>query len=80
VGIESGFRVQDNVQAKTTSTDYTVRTFYLMLSIFLYNAWMLANVMQAESLGMELDKPVMKLSQLAKFFTVLIERPGDPPH
>ncbi len=78
-GIESGFRVQDNVQAKTTSTDYTVRTVYLMLSIFLYNVWMLANVMHADSLGMELAKPVVKLSQLVKFFTVLIERPGDPP-
>jgi hypothetical protein len=78
-GIESGFRVQDNVQAKTTSTDYTVRTVYLMLSIFLYNVWMLVNVMHADSLGMELEKPVVKLSQLAKFFTLLIERPGDPP-
>ncbi len=79
-GIESGFRVQDNVQAKTTSTDYTVRTVYLMLSIFLYNVWMLANVMYAQGLGLELAKPVMKLSQMVKFFSMWIERPGDPPH
>lgn len=79
-GIESGFRIQDNVQAKTTSTDYTVRTVYLMLSIFLYNVWMLANVVLSDSLGIELKNPVMKLSRLVKFFSMWIERPGDPPH
>jgi hypothetical protein len=79
-GIESGFRVQDNVQAKTTSTNYTVRTVYLMLSIFLYNVWILANVMLADILGIvepRKKKPLMKLSQMAKFFTMRIERPGD---
>jgi hypothetical protein len=78
-GIESGFRVQDNVQAKTTSADYTIRTVYLMLSVFLYNVWILANAILAESLGVfEPKKPLMKLSQMAKFFTMWIERPGDP--
>ncbi len=76
-GIESGFRVQDNVQAKTTSTNYAVRTVYLMLSIFLYNVWILANVTLADTLGIvEPRKPLMKLSQMAKFFTMWIERPG----
>lgn len=79
-GIESGFGVQDNVQAKTTSTDYTVRRVYLMLSIMLYNVWTLANVILSDSLGIELRKPVMKLSQMVKFFSMRIERPGDPPH
>lgn len=78
-GIESGFRVQDNVQAKTTSTNYTIRTVYLMLSIFLYNIWILANVMLADILGIvePRKKPLMKLSQMVKFFTMRIERPGD---
>jgi len=78
-GIESGFRVQDNVQAKTTSTNYTVRMVYLMLSIILYNVWMLANIILANNLGVDLIKPMMKLSQLAKSFNMWIERPGDPP-
>ncbi len=78
-GIESGFRVQDNVQAKTTSTDYTVRMTYLMLSIFLYNVWMLANVIMADNLGAELKNPVMKLSQMVKLFSMWIEHPGEPP-
>ena len=78
-GIESGFRVQDNVQAKTTSTDYTVRTVYLMLSIFLYNLWVLANVIEAQDIGIEPEEPLMKLSQMAKFFTMWTELPEDPP-
>lgn len=78
-GIESGFRVQDNVQAKTTSTDYTVRTVYLMLSIFLYNVWVLANAIQARELGIEPDEPLTKLSQMVKLFTTWIELPEDPP-
>ena len=78
-GIETGFRVQDNVQARTTSTNYTIRTVYLMLSIFLYNLWVLANAILAHSLGIEPKEPLMKLSHMVKFFTVWIERPGDPP-
>ena len=38
-GIKTGFRVQDNVQAKTTSKNYAVRVAYIMLSTFLYNIW-----------------------------------------
>lgn len=32
-GIETGYRVQDNAQAKTTSTRYTVRLLYQMTSV-----------------------------------------------
>jgi len=75
-----GFRVQDNVQAKTTSTNYTVRTVYLMLSTFLYNVWVIANVILADMLGIvEPKRPLMKLSRMVRLFTVWIERPGDPP-
>ncbi len=50
-----------------------------MLSIFLYNLWVLANAILAHSLGIEPKEPLMKLSHMVKFFTVWIERPGDPP-
>jgi putative transposase len=80
-GIETGFRVQDNVQAKTTSTNYTVRTVYLMLSIFLYNVWVLLNAIMAGKLGIiEPKTPLMKLSHMVKFFAMWIEQPGGPPH
>ena len=49
-----------------------------MLSIFTYNVWMLANVVLADSLEIELRRTVMKLSRLAKFFSVWIKQTGDP--
>lgn len=46
-GKETGFRVQDKVQAKTASSNYAVRVVYIMLSTILYNIWVLANLMLA---------------------------------
>lgn len=78
-GIETGFRVQDNVQAKTTSKNFAVRTVYIMLSTILYNVWVLANVLLAMKLRIEADKPRIKLSQLAHYFSMEIERLKRPP-
>jgi len=78
-GIETGFRVQDNVQAKTASPNYAVRVVYVMLSTFLYNIWVYANVILARKLRMELKKPRIKLSQLAHYFRRQIEQPCSLP-
>lgn len=78
-GIETGFRVQDNVQAKTTSKNYTVRVVYIMLSTILYNIWVLANATLARKLRIEFKKPKIKLSQLAHYFSMQIEQPYKPP-
>ena len=78
-GIETGFRVQDNVQAKTTSSNFTVKVVYTMLSTFLYNIWVLGNAVFARKLGLDLGKPKIKLSQLAHFFRRKIEQPNEPP-
>lgn len=78
-GIETGFRVQDNVQAKTTSTDYTVRITYQMMAIMFYNVCVLANQMLADQSGVEFVDPLIKLSILTKYFRLWIETPGDTP-
>jgi len=78
-GIETGFRVQDNVQAKTTSKNYTVRIVYIMLSTFLYNIWVLANVTLARKLRIKLEKPKIKLPRLAHYFSLQIEQLKRPP-
>jgi len=78
-GIETGFRVQDNVQAKTTSKNYTVRAVYTMLSTFLYNIWVLANVTLSRKLRIEFKKPKIKLSQLTHYFSMQIEQSYKPP-
>jgi hypothetical protein len=78
-GIETGFRVQDNVQAKTTSKNFTVRVVYIMLSTFLYNIWVLANVALEGKMRVYSKKPRIKLSQLSHYFRRIIEQPYKPP-
>ena len=65
-GIETGYRVQNQIKAMTTSTNYTVRLVYQMLSVILYNIWILANIMLAEKIGTELKTPIIKLTQLKR--------------
>ena len=43
-GIETGYRVKGNFKANTTSKSMTVRITYLMISICLYNIWVLVNL------------------------------------
>lgn len=42
-GIETGYRVKKDFRAKTTSTSHTVRVIYFLLSVILYNLWVLCN-------------------------------------
>ena len=43
-GIETSYRVEDGFEAKTTSRNFTLRVIYFMLSIILYNLWILTRV------------------------------------
>jgi IS4 transposase len=43
-GIETSYRVEDGFEAKTTNRNFTLRVIYFMLSIILYNLWILARV------------------------------------
>jgi len=42
-GIETGYRVKENVRGKTCSRSYAVRLLLQLLSIILYNLWQLCN-------------------------------------
>ncbi len=51
-GIETGYRVKKRQgMVKTTSNDYKVRFFYFMLSVLLYDAWILTGIIVAVFLG-----------------------------
>jgi hypothetical protein len=79
-GIETGFRVQNQVKAMTTSQNYTVRIIYQMLSVIIYNLWQLANILLALELKIKLLKnPIIKLVHLGRIFRQCIERAGEPP-
>jgi len=78
-GIETGYRVQDNVQAKTTSTNYKLRLIYQMTSVLLYNVWHYANFLLCRALKKPFDKPLLSLTRLAVHFEGFIIGGLGPP-
>jgi putative transposase len=80
-GIETGYRVQDNAQAKTTSTNYKLRLIYQMTSVVLYNVWHYANFLLCRALKKQFDKPLLTLTRLAVHFEgFIIGGLGPPRH
>lgn len=80
-GIETGFRAQNTIKAKTTSPNYTITLIYHMLSTILYNIWILANITLLQQLKKELTRPIIKLTHLTRTFRHNIElnKPPYPP-
>ena len=80
-GIETGYRVQDNAQAKTTSTNYKLRLIYQMTSVVLYNVWHYANFLLCRAQKKQFDKPLLTLTRLAVHFEgFIIGGLGPPRH
>jgi len=52
-GIETSYRVMGNFHPKTCSTDFTVRYFYYMFSMVMYNVFILTNALIRQSLDFE---------------------------
>ena len=78
-GIETGYRVQDNAQAKTTSTNYKLRLIYQMTSVLLYNVWHYANFLLCRALKRQFDKPLLSLTRLAVHFEGFVIGGLGPP-
>lgn len=79
-GIETGYRVQDNAQAKTTSVNYNFRLLYQMVSVLLYNIWHYANFLLCRALQREFVRPVLLLARLVVYFEgFIIGGLGPPP-
>lgn len=80
-GVETGYRVQDNAQAKTTSTNYKLRLLYQMSSVLLYNVWHYANFLLCRALKKQFGRPLLKLTRLAVHFEgFIIGGLGPPRH
>lgn len=78
-GIETGYRVQGSVEAKTTSTNYALRLLYQMASVFVYNVWQYANLLLSRAAKKLFEKPLIKLGNLAAHFEVFILGGLGPP-
>jgi len=66
-GIETGYRVDGEFRAKTTSTDERLRFIYYQHMVFLENLWTLHNMGEAKRHGVVLDE-VKKLTVTGKMF------------
>ena len=58
-GIETSFRVKGDFKARTTSKYYSVRLFYFMWSVCLYNLWVLVSLIVALIFYIDLKKPLI---------------------
>lgn len=78
-GIETGFRVQDNAEPKTTSTNYAYRLLLHLCSVLVYNIWQYTNLLLAKAVRCPLVKPLVALKIVAsRFETLIIDGPGPP--
>ena len=59
-GIETSYRVEDGFEAKTTSRNFTLRVICFMLSIILYNLWILTRV-EVQSMTAYFFKHIVKM-------------------
>ena len=72
--IETGYRVKEyTFRGKTCSKNYVIRYFYFMLSIILYDCWVLADLMIILALGIRTVKTTVTAKTFsAKLLTITI--------
>jgi len=74
-GIETSYRVKKCFRGKTTSRNYIVRQFYFMLSVVLYDLWILVNLLLSVFLFGKVSK---KIPITAKLFGTVLCTIVDP--
>ncbi len=74
-GIETSYRVKKMFRGKTTSRNYIIRQFYFMMSVVLYNLWILINLLLSIFLFGKISK---KLAVTAKLFGTVLYTIVDP--
>lgn len=78
-GIETGFRVQGTIEAKTTSKNHALRLLYHIYSVVLYNIWQYANLLLAKALRISFTKPILTVGNLATYLDAFILGGLGPP-
>lgn len=63
-GIESGYNGIEELRARTTSRNHSVRLLYFYYSMILYNSWLLANLVLAKRFAMVPAKPIIPIQIL----------------
>lgn len=66
-GIETSYRVTGDFRARTCSNNYIVRLLYFLLSVYLYNIWILVNLLlRRKSRDGTAEKPLVPAMVLRK--------------
>jgi putative transposase len=78
-GIETGYRVQGMVKARTTSKNYVLRLTYRLTAVFVYNVWQYGNFLFCRALKRPFLKPAFALKRLAAHFEGFIFGGLGPP-
>ena len=69
LSIETSYRVKKNFRGNTTSRNYIIRQFYFMMSVVLYDLWILLNLLLSLFLFGKISKKVIVTAKL--FGTIL---------
>lgn len=75
-GIETGYRLKaQDLRLRTTSKNYTLRLFYFLFCVMLYNLWVITNVVVGVKLfGRVPDKPLITTK---RFLIILYKVRGE---
>jgi len=63
-GIETQYRIKNKFLGRTCSRDYSVRYFFFLLAICIYNLWVLLNIIERGKEGLEPGKIPIKVDRL----------------
>jgi putative transposase len=71
--IETSYRILDHdFKARTTSKRYVVRLFYFLFCVFLYNLWILSNILLISLMLKYIpDKPIITAKYFGKVFVIV---------
>ncbi|MHC1611478.1 MAG: transposase [Candidatus Methanospirareceae archaeon] len=77
-GIETSYRVGDDFKPKTTSTKTTVRLYYFLFSVCVYNLWVIVNMILSIVSGIIADKPLITAKRLIILLQMSMMLKGPP--
>ncbi|MEA3421130.1 MAG: transposase [Acidobacteriota bacterium] len=63
-GIETQYRIKNKFLGRTCSREYSVRYFFFLLAICIYNLWVLLNIIERGKEGLEPGKIPIKVDRL----------------
>lgn len=73
-GIETGYRVKKEVKGKTCSPNYIIRVLFQMLSILLYNLWVLCNILLSEIIFIKKGYPISMCRFRKILYRIIIDK------